>query len=108
LPPVLSKPFAVWLKKHHLSHELFGAEFAPHPALMASIQSVDVTTRINVAIHTCLETFQPGRSAIEHLATFLSGLRSDPEWTDQEIKEVETRVRRILGRLVDEEDAGGW
>jgi DNA-binding NarL/FixJ family response regulator len=31
------------------------------------------------------------------LAAFLSGLRSDPQWTDQQIDEVAAKIREILG-----------
>jgi hypothetical protein len=57
-------------------------------------------SRINAEIHSCLDRIESGATAIAHLADSLNRLRSDPSWTDQEIREVEFGVRRILSNLV--------
>jgi hypothetical protein len=60
------------------------------------------TARINTAIRDCLGALPPERSPLAHLATFTNGLRADPAWTEDEIWEVESTVRRILTTLVAE------
>src|SRR5947207_2013344 len=57
---------------------------------------------INAAIRDCLDSFEPGRSAIAHLASHLDRLRRD-SWTDAEISQVEIGARRILTKLIYEE-----
>jgi hypothetical protein len=61
------------------------------------------TARINAAIRDCLDSLQPGRPPLDHLATFLERLRAERSFTQSEIHEVETTVRRILSNLIVEE-----
>jgi hypothetical protein len=62
---------------------------------------VSSEARLNAARRDCLDSLQPGWSPIEHLVAYY------PAWTDEEIKEVEVRVRRILRQLVDDNESGG-
>ena len=57
---------------------------------------------INAAIRDCLDTFQPGGSAIAHLATYLDRLRGT-SWAEDDIAQIETGARRILTKLIDDE-----
>jgi hypothetical protein len=57
---------------------------------------------INAAIRDCLDTFQPGGSAIAHLAAYLVRLRGK-SWAEDDIAQVETGTRRILTKLIDDE-----
>jgi hypothetical protein len=57
-------------------------------------------SRINAEIHSCLDRIESGAPAIAQLADTLNHLRSDPCWTDHEIREVEFVVRRIVSNLV--------
>jgi hypothetical protein len=57
---------------------------------------------INAAIRDCLDSFQPGRSPLAHVAAFTQRLRANRSWTDEEIWEVESTVRRILATLIAE------
>lgn len=57
---------------------------------------------INAAIRDCLDTFQPGGSAIAHLAAYLDRLRGK-SWSEDDIAQVETGARRILTKLIDDE-----
>jgi hypothetical protein len=56
--------------------------------------------KINTAIRECLDGLTPGASPIAHLAAFVERLRKDPCWTEYEVNEVETAVRRILANMV--------
>jgi hypothetical protein len=61
-----------------------------------------LAARINAAIRDCLDSFQPGRSPLAHVAAFTQRLRADRGWTEDEIWEVESSVRRILATLIAE------
>jgi hypothetical protein len=65
--------------------------------------SVRSEAEINAAIRDCLDSFQPGRSAIAHLASYLDRLRA-MSWAEDDITEVETGARRILTKLIDDDD----
>jgi hypothetical protein len=60
------------------------------------------TAPINAAIRDCLDGIRPAESPLAHLAAFLDGLRADPTWTEDEIREVESALRRILTTLIEE------
>lgn len=62
-------------------------------------------TRINAAIRECLDALRPGWSPLAHLAAYLERLRSEPGWSEQEIIEVETAVRRIVVAVIDDGEA---
>jgi hypothetical protein len=66
-------------------------------------QAVDLD-KISQAIHQCLDSYQPGRQPLSHLAAHLERLRADPEWTADEVAQVDRAARRILAVLGD----AGW
>ena len=43
-------------------------------------------------------------SVLAHLASFLDSLQHDPSFSEKDIREVETTVRRILSELIVEEN----
>ena len=60
------------------------------------------TAQINAAIRECLDTFEPGRSPLAHVAGYTQRLRNERDWTEEEIWKVESTVRRILATLIAE------
>ena len=64
------------------------------------------TYKINAAIRSCLDSIPHGGMPLAHLAAFIEQLKSDHILTADEIREVETTVRRILTTLVGDEDHG--
>jgi hypothetical protein len=50
-------------------------------------------------INTAIRDLQPDGPALAHLATLLYSLWQDPNFSDADIREVETTVRRILIEL---------
>ena len=56
--------------------------------------------RINAVIRDCLDSFQPGQSPLAHVAAYTERLRAEREWSEDEIWEVESTVRRILATLI--------
>jgi hypothetical protein len=76
-----------------------GAMFAKSACSHPKRQKVASDTRINAAIRECLDTFEPGRSPIAHLAAYVERLRNDQSWTERDIREVELAVRRIFAKM---------
>jgi hypothetical protein len=60
------------------------------------------TARLNAAIRTCLQRCYGSKPPIDVIAEFILELRADPAWTDRDVLEVETAVRRILRLIVEE------
>jgi hypothetical protein len=61
------------------------------------------THRIQDAIRTCLAKCQLHETPIACVAEFIEQLRSDPTWSEFDVNQVETTVRKILARLIDPE-----
>jgi hypothetical protein len=60
----------------------------------------DVTTsRLNGAVHLCLQKCYRAENPIACLAEYISELRR-MGWHDWEVEELEIAVRRILGRVL--------
>lgn len=60
----------------------------------------DVTTsRLNGAVHLCLQKCYRAENPIACLAEYISELRR-MGWQDWEVEELEIAVRRILGRVL--------
>jgi hypothetical protein len=49
--------------------------------------------KINSAINQCLDEFYASRKQPASLARFIAGLRTDPNWEEWEVREVEEAVR---------------
>lgn len=60
------------------------------------------SARINAAIRTCLQRCYGSKPPIDAIAEFILELRADPAWTERDVLEVETAVRRILRLIVEE------
>jgi hypothetical protein len=61
-------------------------------------------SEINRAVQSCLNTYRPGRSAIAHLAEHVERLRGDSSWSNDEIRIIDIRLRRILMELIGGEE----
>jgi hypothetical protein len=57
-------------------------------------------SKINHAIHECLQSCYRSPMPLAALATRITQLRADPRWREAEIEEVETAVRHILRGVV--------
>jgi hypothetical protein len=66
----------------------------------------DNISRINEAIHECLERCYCAQRPIACMATFLGELRQDLRWTADEIEIVERRVRNILTLIIEQPPSG--
>jgi hypothetical protein len=59
--------------------------------------------KITAALHDLLASFQPGWSALAHLAGYVEKLRADNNWSAAEIRQFESAARRLLVKLVEDE-----
>jgi hypothetical protein len=60
----------------------------------------DKTAKINTAIRDCLARCYESEAPLAELAEYVILLRAEPAWSDAEIYEVETTVRRVLMGIV--------
>jgi hypothetical protein len=65
---------------------------------------MEATDKINAAVRACLESVPHGGSPLAHMAAFIETLKTDHKLSDEEVREVETVVRRILTTLIDPGD----
>ena len=66
----------------------------------------DKITKINEAIHECLERCYSAQRPIACMASFLDELRSDSQWSLAEIDTVEQRVRQKLTLIIQQPPSG--
>jgi hypothetical protein len=66
----------------------------------------DRTSKINEAIHECLERCYSAQRPIACMATFLDELRLVETWSMAEIDAVERRVRQILTLIIEQPPSG--
>jgi hypothetical protein len=59
------------------------------------------STKINTAIHDCLNECYKSENPLAVVAAFVERLRADPTWNDSEIEDFEVAIRRILKALMD-------
>jgi hypothetical protein len=63
-------------------------------------------TKINEAIHECLEHCYCAQLPIACMVEYLDHLRDNPDWDADDVEMVETRVRQILTLIVEQPPSG--
>jgi hypothetical protein len=61
--------------------------------------------RINAAVRECLEKCYAAQAPLPCLAEYVAVLRSDPNWREADVLEVEVAVRQMLKGIVSDADA---
>jgi hypothetical protein len=62
--------------------------------------------KVNQAVRDCLE-YSEASDRMSKIEGFLLLLKMSGEWTEQELQQVETRVRKILSAILDDAEARG-
>lgn len=68
--------------------------------------TLETPAKIAAAVRSALAVCLPVGSPIAHLSLYLDELRSSGEWNEEEIFQVDTRVRRFLAMLADADESG--
>ena len=58
--------------------------------------NAEQNARIESALAMCLDECRAKDRPFTRVSEFIAGLQSEPDWTDQEIIELQTRVIRVL------------
>jgi len=73
------------------------------PAGPGSLEKVECPL-FSLTVRECLVVWLPAWLPLARLALYLDELRASGDWTDEEIFEVDTRVRRFLTMIADKDE----
>jgi hypothetical protein len=58
--------------------------------------NAEQTAKIESAVANCLEECRATDRPYSRVTEFIAGLQGDPDWTPQEVIELQTRIIRVL------------